>query len=157
VLQRSFDVSGEEEDTPTKRAKVSCMFEQLRLGALAFLSSSQRQHRCLQELSDSQQDEYAWGQSPVLARLRTRFSSECEQAECQQLDSQTEHSRRICERSDAVQLHRTKSEPAPRSSCTTVSEDETILKEMIRFEAVLCFIQHACCCAANTRGFDSET
>ena len=194
MVQRSFDVSGEEEDTPTKRAKVSCMFEQLRLGALAFLSSSQRQHRCLQELSDSQQDEYAWGQSPVLARLRTRFSSECEQAECQQPDSQslsddllasghsstsyadlccgesdvsqerhsfhissTDHSRRICERSDAVQLHRTKSEPAPRSSCTTVSEDETILKEMIRFEAVLCFIQHACCCAANTRGFDSET
>ncbi|DBB06239.1 TPA: hypothetical protein ACH3X3_009782 [Trebouxia sp. C0006] len=140
--KRSFDVSGEEEDTPTKRAK---------------------------ELSDSQQDEYAWGQSPVLARLRTRFSSECEQAECQQPDSQslsddllasghsstsyadlccgesdvfqdrqsfhtssTDHSRRTWERSDAGQLQRTRSEPAPHSSCTAVSEDETILKEMIR-------------------------
>ena len=43
----------------------------------------------LQELSDSQQDDYAWGQSPVPARLRTRFSSECEQADCQQPDSQS--------------------------------------------------------------------
>ena len=43
----------------------------------------------LQELSDSQQDEYAWGQSPILARLRTRFSSECDQAEAQQPDCQS--------------------------------------------------------------------
>lgn len=123
----------------------------------------------LQELSDSQQDEYAWGQSPVLARLRTRFSNECEQAECQQPDTQSisedllasghsstsyadlccgesdvfqdrhslqpssGHSRQAWERTQAVQLYCTKSEPAPRLPCPSISEDETILKEMIRF------------------------
>lgn len=139
--KRTFDVNAEEEDTPTKRAK---------------------------ELSDSQQDDYAWGQSPVLARLRTRFSSECEQAECQHPDDQslsndllasghsstsyadlccgesdifhdrqsthpsTDYRRQSCEPAEAMPLHRTKSEPAPRSPCSSISEDETVLKEMIR-------------------------
>lgn len=140
--KRSFDINIDEEDTPTKRAK---------------------------ELSDSQQDDYAWGQSPVLARLRTRFSSECGQAECRQQDSQSlsddllasghsstsfadlccgesdvfqdrqplqpppQHSRRSWDQAEAVQLHRTKSAPAPRSPSThSANEDETVLKEMIR-------------------------
>ncbi|KAL3146333.1 hypothetical protein ABBQ32_003025 [Trebouxia sp. C0010 RCD-2024] len=138
--KRTFDVSAEEEDTPTKRAK---------------------------ELSDSQQDDYAWGQSPVLARFRTRFSNECEQGDCQQADAQslsddllasghssTSYADLCCGELDIFHerqsshpstdprrqawepteraLQRTKSDPQPRSHCSSLSEDETVLTEMVR-------------------------
>ena len=108
----------------------------------------------------------------MLARFRTRFSSECEQADCQQPDreslsddllasghSSTSYADLCCGESDVFQdrqpthpstnpcrhawepaepapLHRTKSEPQPRSHYSSINEDETVLKEMIRYVSV---------------------
>lgn len=168
-MQRTFDVCAEEEDTPTKRAKV-CSFRFAQNVRTFELYNPSIEN--LQELSDSQQEDYAWGQSPVLARFRTRFSSECEQADCQQPDreslsddllasghSSTSYADLCCGESDVFQdrqpthpstnprrhawepaepapLHRTKSEPQPRSHYSSINEDETVLKEMIRYVSV---------------------